>query len=528
MPSRHCQRKRTQIAPETHFQKCVAENLVAFLRNGKRGAPKHPDGVHRPVKSSNGISRIGLAVVIDRTVALKARHCAVDIFESVVNPARKSLEICPFIRAVLQHQNGGHTPHKGCVECIDVHSRLCRSRFDFSHSRKPFHRLLYLGGKSGFAKNVPHKDRRDVEISHTVAKMVQSSLCATGCKSLVKKVTGHHNIHPGKFLFFRGVPCPRPGRGKIEKIVVIRTQQLSIFAERSRCIGDAEIEESLAVARKPNRLACHRSIWVFLNPIAFKHLPQVLDFRGFCRSDKAHKTPGHQFNILNIRSFKRLLRDIEPEIPALVEHKPMDVSPLIYKRSLKVWSVIACILKRRAYHAVEPKTSTTNSRRGRNHNFVHPFFRTAFHIPVERHPSSSPTGESKPIIEMATLPSLLAEGKTKRALHSPVSIDPKDESRYGGFFRIGILLQIWNMPRNRKFLPGTFPSPLKRMTSEFVMKGRDLHARVFARFHIADSVFERQHPEIFAIVHGLCSRYCTKTHCRGKRKVCFKSEFHRN
>ena len=65
MPSRHCQRKRTQIAPETHFQKCVTENLVAFLRNGKRGAPKHPNGVHRPVKSSHGISRIGLAVVID-------------------------------------------------------------------------------------------------------------------------------------------------------------------------------------------------------------------------------------------------------------------------------------------------------------------------------------------------------------------------------------------------------------------------------------------------------------------------------
>ena len=242
---------------------------------------------------------------------------------------------------------------------------------------------------------------------------MQSSLCAAGCESLVEKVTGHQNIHPGKFLFFRGIHGPRPGRGKIEKIVVICTQQLSIFAERSRRIGDAEIEESLAIARKPDRLARDRSIRIFLNPIAFEHLPQGLDFRGLCRSDKTHKTLGHQFNILNIRSFKRLLRDIEPEIPAFVQHKPMDVCPLIYKRSLPVGSVIARILKRGGDDAVKPQAPLAYLRRSRNHDFVHTLFRTAFHIPVKSHPGSSPPRESEFVVEMATFASVLSERKAK-------------------------------------------------------------------------------------------------------------------
>ncbi len=345
MPARHGERERTQIAAETHLQQGVFEYLMAFLRDGQRSAAKHPHRVDRSVETADRIGGICPAVVEDGTVGLEAGTGPVNIAESVVDPPGDGPEIGIFIRGWLQNQNGCHPAHQRGVEGVDVHTRFRRGGFHFSHSREPFHSRLHLVEQPGLPQHILHKHRSGVEIPHTVAEVMQGALGAFRREALVEQMPRHHHIHPPEFGLVRPLVQRAVCGGQVQKIVIVVAEQLPVFPERGGSVPDAEIDVGLSVSREENRFAAYRAVSVQPYAIAVVHPPQRVRRNGFPGGHKAYETLLHKSHILFLRGGEGSLRNVEAEIPAPVEHEPVDVGACIYERRLPVCGVVAGILK---------------------------------------------------------------------------------------------------------------------------------------------------------------------------------------
>ena len=86
---------------------------------------------------------------------------------------------------------------------------------------------------------------------------------------------------------------------------------------------------------------------------------------------------------------------------------------LVDEWSLPVGSVVADILEGGCDDAVKKESSGFLSGRCADNHLIHTFLRSAFHIPVECHPGSSPACESEAVVEMAAFPALFQEGKAE-------------------------------------------------------------------------------------------------------------------
>ena len=73
---------------------------------------------------------------------------------------------------------------------------------------------------------------------------------------------------------------------------------------------------------------------------------------------------------------------------------------------------------------------------------VHPCFWCSFHIPVESHPGSSPSGESESVHETAAFLVSFMECESQVSVNGVGRIHPKYECRYRSLFRIRVFRKI--------------------------------------------------------------------------------------
>ena len=171
--------------------------------------------------------------MVDGTILLEARLGAVGIFESVFHPACQCFQVGIFVWSVLQHQQGSHPSHKGCIECIYVHPVFLGRSLYFTYSAEPLHSHLNLIGNPGFGKHIFHYDVRGVEIPHTVAQMMNGTKTASGLKPLIQKVFCHKNIHSCNLCTFFIRIATEPGFRYGQEVVVVLPEQLTVFLEGS-------------------------------------------------------------------------------------------------------------------------------------------------------------------------------------------------------------------------------------------------------------------------------------------------------
>ena len=85
-----------------------------------------------PLKAVDGIGRIVVAMVEDRTVALEAGTRPLRDLVTVVDPARKGRQVGLLLRRIRQQHDAGQAPDQRGVEGVDVHTGHRRRQFHFT------------------------------------------------------------------------------------------------------------------------------------------------------------------------------------------------------------------------------------------------------------------------------------------------------------------------------------------------------------------------------------------------------------